>query len=195
MSQYTDLTAAIVGWTKKSNLSTEMDIAIKNAIRKAHNAGKFARDLVTVDLTGLTIQQIQAIDYTNAVNFERFRQLCTIGPTGVDFQYDIVNVLDLFDSDHYARDDIAYIVGTEINVRAASPTDALTLRYYRRPDLAVIADLNDWIVDQHFDLISLWATSSVLTVMNEKEIASRVDNLAALSYADLIADSVESQGR
>lgn len=194
MSQYTELIDGILVWTKKPLLTAEMDLAIRNAINAAHRADKFPRDLVSVDITGLEPTRIQSINYT-ATPFERFRMLAAVGPTGVDLGYNVVDALDLFDQDGYARENIAYVAGTNINIRAVAPATELTVQYYQRPDLSDLTELNDWIVDAHQDLIVLWAAASILTIINEQEIKTRVEKLAVIAYQNLLSDAIESGGR
>lgn len=197
MSQYTDLFADIVSWTNRPEKTAETNLAIKQAIRAAHKAGNWYRDLATATLTNVPIQQIQEIDFTDTAKFTRFKQIATIKPTGREnFQYKVVDVLDLVDQDGYDRYDVAYVVGNIINIRAAAPTDAITCVYYQRPDIPTNLDtLNDWIVDAHYDLIVLWAAASVLANTGEQEIKTRVEGLAKVEYMALIADNQLADGR
>lgn len=191
---YTNIVAGVVAWTNRPDLTVEMDMAIKNAVNTAHRAGKFVRDIVTVQLTGQTIEQIQTIDYTQAP-FVNYRQLHSIGPTDLDVLYTIHDSLDLFDQDDYARTNIAYVIGTNIHVRAKAPVDALTVRYYARPNITDVTMLDDWIADTYTDLIILWAAATVLAAVNEQEVKSRVENLAVVAVSDMISDALQSQGR
>lgn len=193
MSQYTDLVEQISVWTNRPELTAEMNTAIVAAVNKAHRAGHFPRDLVEVTVAVEPVQ-IQTVDYT-AAPFVRYRHLATIGPASYEYNYTVVESLDLFDVDGYARRDIAYVAGSLINIKAAAPVDSLKITYWQRPKVSPIAELNDWIVADHFDLIVLWAAASVLATVGENEIKTRVEALAALHYADLKADSVESAGR
>ncbi len=193
MSQYTDLVDAIVSWTNRPELVAEMNTAIAAAINKAHRAGHFPRDLVYVDVD-VAVEQIQTIDYT-AAPFVRFRHLASVKPYAIEFEYDPVSALDLFDVDGYARTNIVYVVGNMINVKANAPANKVTVGYWQRPLVTPVTDINDWIVESHFDLITLWSAASVLSASGEQEIKTRVEALAALHYADLKADSVETEGR
>ena len=191
---YNSLIEDIVGWTNRPDLVPEMNMAIRNAVRTAHRAGKFVRDIVTVELPAVTIEQIQQIDYT-ALPFVRYRQLHSVGPTELDMMYSSVDSLDLFDVDGYARTNVVYVIGTVIHVRANAPVSKVRVRYYQRPDVDDVTNISDWIADVHRELIVLWAASTVLTAINETDIKGRVEKLAALAYTDMIEDSLEGHGR
>ena len=97
MTIYSDVYAGVRGWTKRPSLATETNLAIAQAVRTAHRSGKFWRDLVTVTLAGLPLDQIQQIDLAALV--PNFRKIARVAPTGYDGNYDGVDVSDLFDQD------------------------------------------------------------------------------------------------
>lgn len=195
MSQYTDLIAGILSWTNRPDLQVEMDTGIRNAVRTAHRAGKFARDLVTVNLTEQVVQQIQEVDFSTTP-FVRFRQVATVRPTEREQEYLPVEVLDLFDPDGYARTNVFYVIGNKINIRAEVPVDKITINYYQRPDVGTdLTLLNDWIIDEYQDLIILWAAATVLAAAGEQEVKTRVETLAKLEYQNLVSDALQSAGR
>jgi putative exporter of polyketide antibiotics len=189
MSLYTDIFAGVVTWTNRPDLTAETDLAIKQAIRTAHRAGSFPRDLQSAAITGLSLDQIQSIDLTTVA--PDFRQVATLGPTGLDLQYNPILVTDLFDQDAYPRTDVFWGIGTAIMVRAAVPVAAMTLVYYKQPVVSPIADTTSWIADIHQDLIILWAAATVLSFIGEQEVKARVEALAKLAYSDLVEDSLE----
>jgi hypothetical protein len=158
MSLYTDIVAAVIQWTSRPDLTAETDLAIRQAVRSAHKAGTFYRDLATVSLTGLATDQIQAIDLSTAA--PDYRKLAYVKPTNYDLKYEEVGVLDLFDQDKYLRSDVFYVVGNTLNIRAASPSSTITLVYYRNPTLTPLSALDSWIATNHQDLIVCWAAAA-----------------------------------
>lgn len=188
MSIYTEIRDGVFAWTNRSDLTTETDTAIRQAIRTAHRSGSFYRDLVILPLTALPTDQTQIIDLSSAA--PDFRQLATCGPTGYDFQYDVTDISDLFDADKYPKTDICYGVGTNLMIRASSPVQDVTLTYWKNPVVSPIASTDSWIADMHQDLIILWAAATVLTMIGEQEIKTRVEALAKLAMQDLIEDSL-----
>lgn len=194
MSQYTELVTDILAWTNRPDLTAEMNLGIKNAIRAAHRAGKLVRDLVTVQVP-LELAQIQSIDLT-AAPFTKVRQVLTVKPTDVDREYTGVDVLDLYDVDGYARTNIFYQIGTTLHIRADVPVELVDINYWQQPTIPTdLTTLNDWIVEEYSDLIVLWAAATVLAAAGEQEVKTRVEGLAKIAYDDFIADNLQTVGR
>ena len=189
MSLYTDIVADIVRWTNRPDLTVEMDIAIRQALRAAHKAGTFYRDLVNLPLTGLaTDQPTQSIDLSAVA--PTYRALALIKPTNYELRYEETHILNLFDPDKYYKTDVFYIVGNTLTLRPAVAVPDVTLIYYRNPTLFPIASIDSWIATQHTDLVVCWAAASVLAMMNEQEIKTRVEAIAAISLKQLIAEAL-----
>jgi len=187
VSLYTDIRDGVFLWTNRPTLVNETDAAIKQAVRAAHKSGSFYRDLQIVAATGLPLDRIQTIDLSTAT--PRYRQLAYVKPTAVlDQYYSEVSILDLLDQEGYAKENVFWGVGTNLMVRAYAPVDSITLCYYTYPDLTTISTLNDWIAAEHTDLIILWAAASILAMIGEQEIKTRVEALAGNARQDLIED-------
>lgn len=195
MSLYTEIQADVFSWTNRKLMVTETDMAIRQAIRKAHRAGSFYRDLQTIALTGLsTASAVQTIDLSSACPL--YRQLYTVKPVGSDsIQYDDADIRELLDMDGYPKTDIFWVVGTTLSIRPRALSDSVEITYYKRVNVDTLATLDDWLATEHKDLIVLWAAATILTLVGEQEIKTRVENLAKLAYDDLIGDSVEFIGR
>jgi hypothetical protein len=187
MSTYSDIFDGVVAWTNRPSLVAETNLAIRQAVRSAHRAGTFPKDLGTVDLT-VTTDQIQQIDLSSAV--PDLRAIARVYPTDLDYEYKEVQVLDLFDNDGYARTDVFWLIGTNLMIRAAAPYSALSLCYYRNPVVSPIEDIDSWIARDHQDLVILWAAATVLTFIGEQEIKTRVEQLAGSALRDLVSESL-----
>jgi hypothetical protein len=187
MSTYTDIFDGVVAWTNRPSLVAETNLAIRQAVRTAHRAGTFPKDLCTLPLT-VSTDQVQQIDLSSVA--PDLRAIARVFPTDLDYEYKEVQVLDLFDNDGYARTDVFWLIGTNLMVRAAAPYSALSISYYRHPVLAPIENLSSWIAIEHQDLIILWAAATVLTFIGEQEIKTRVEQLAGGALRDLVSDSL-----
>lgn len=195
MSTWTDLVDEVKTITNRSDLDGETNIAVRNAIRTAHKSGKYWRDLVQVNvpLAVDSSNPLQSIDLSAVA--PRFRQMATLKYRDYDIFLKDVTIDDLLDTDDYPRVNIYYGLGATVKIRAETQQDNYTMTYYQYPVVFPQDNLSSWIVDEHRDLIVLWAASTVLATVGEQEIKGRIDQLAAVCYADLQQDNLEIRGR
>lgn len=193
MSIYTDIRDGVFEFTNRTDLTAETDAAIRQAVRTAHKAGSFWRDLVELNLTGQdTTEALQTIDLS--VSAPSFKQLAHIGPTDSNVRYTPVDIKDLLDPEYKVfKTDVCYGMGTNLVIRPAAASEDITMVYWAFPTVSPIADLDSWIASKFPDLIICWASATVLTLIGEQEIKTRVEALAKLEYQALIADNLQIQ--
>lgn len=192
MSIYTDIRDGVFSFTNRPDLTAETDAAIRSAIRTAHSAGSFWRDLVSLPIVGQDITQVtQTIDLSAVA--PDFKQLAYIGPTGTAGYYDPVDIKDILDSYLQYKTDVCYGLGTNLIIRPAAAVPNLTLVYWKFPTVSPIANLDSWIGAKFPDLIICWAAATVLTLIGENDIKTRVEALAKMDFASLIADNLKIQ--
>lgn len=189
MSLYTDIQAEVFLWTNRSDLVAETDAAIKSAVRTAHCAGLFFRDMVQLNLTGQdTSATVQQIDLSSVA--PNCRGIVTVKPTNADLEYSGVQVTDLFDRDGYSRTNVYWGLGTYLMIRPAAPSPDISIVYTKAPTVTPVTAIDSWIASMYSDLISLLAAASVLAVVGEQEVKTRVENLAGIVMRELIADNL-----
>jgi hypothetical protein len=186
-----DLIGEVNSLTKRPDLVTYSNLALRQAVRTAHKSGKFWRDIVsvTVNIAQDTVQELDIL-----ANTTRFRQAAYVKAGTCDIYYDPVTIDDLLDADKFVRQDIYWAFGSIIKIRACSPQDSYELAYFQYPDVNP-STFNDWIADQHRDLLTMWAAMTVLGSVGEQEIRGNLEKLALLQLADLQQDSLEIVGR
>lgn len=194
MSQYSDLVADLVSYTNRADLTSEMNVAIRRALRAAHLAGKWVFDQVTATVP-VTQEQIQAIDLRDSP-FERLRIVRTVKPTSLDFDYTILDNLDLFDADGIPRSDVAYVVGNTLHIRADYPVDSIDVTYVQLPEIPTNLDeLDDWILETYPDAITLHAAATVLAMTGEQEIKTRIEGMLRDAWMELKQDALSGAPR
>ena len=192
MPTWSSLQSEVYTHTNRPDLAAETLAAVKSAVRTAHKSAKYWKDLVTTPLVGIdTSTAIQSIPLSALT---RPRSIATVQVTGQDIFLEPVTIDDLVDADGYVRTNKFWGLGAELKLRAANPVSAYTLCYYQWP-LTDATNVTSWIVDNYPDLISFWAASTVLGIVGESEIRSRMDALAAIEFADLQQDNIEVIGR
>jgi hypothetical protein len=196
MPTWAELQSEVYTWTNRPTQIAETTLALKSAIRTVHKSGKFWRDLTKQNTGTLTLAALQPVSLT-ALS-PRFRQMAYVKSTVQDLYLDPVTIDDQLDHNRLQRQNIYYGMGAEIMVRAANPEEAYECAFYTYPDMAFVTNgtsSTDWIYNDFQDLVVLWAASTILATIGEQEIKSRVDQLAAIMFADLIQDNLEVVGR
>lgn len=188
MSIYSEIVAGVVAWTNRPEATAEIDLAIRQAVRAAHNSGKFFKDLNTLSVTGLTTSQIQTIDLASSAPL--YRRLATVKPTGYDVEYKETDILNLFDNDRFPRTDVYWLVGNTLTIRAAAAVPDITVTYYKNPTTSPISSLDSWIGNEYQDLIICWAAATILNLVGEQEIKVRAEAIAAVGLRDLLANNL-----
>lgn len=193
MTVYTDIRDGVFEFTNRTDLTAETDAAIRQAVRTAHKAGSFWRDLVSLALTNQdTTQSLQTIDLS--VSAPTFKQLAHIGPTDSEVRYTPVDIKDLLDPEYKTfRTDVCYGMGHNLIIRPAACSANITMVYWSFPTVSPIASLDSWIATKFPDLITCWAAATIFALINEQEVKTRVEALAKIEYQSLIADNLQIQ--
>ena len=197
MPTLAQLQTEVYTWTNRSTLSAETTLALRQAIRAAHKAAKFWRDLVVTTVTGVPVNAVQSLDIPTQIH-ARFRQAAYVKTPATEQYLDAVAIDDQRDHNGLQKQNIYYGLDTTLAIRAASPADSYEIGAYVYPDITFLsntANSTDWIFNEHQDFVVLYAASTVLALIGEQEIKSRVDQLMAGALADLRSDNIEIYGR
>lgn len=193
MSLWTDLVAEVIAVTNRPDLTAEIDLGLRQALRTAHKSAKFWRDLAVVPVTGLALDALQQIPI--AANLPQFRQAIYVKSNVTDKFYDPVDITDLVDSYGALKLNTYYGVGTTINIRSSAPEDAYEIAYYKYPIVSPKDNMDSWIATDYGDLLVALTGSLVLGMVGEQEIKATLDKFVAIGMQDLISDNLEIQGR
>lgn len=198
MPTWAELQGEVYAWTNRPTMVAETTAALKSAIRTVHKSGKFWRDLVLVTPTGLdTSAALQSLDIP-AVVHPRMRQVAYVKIPATGEYLDAVTIDDQLDHNRLQKQNVYYGIGNSLVIRAVAPQDSYEIAAYTYPDMAFAsssANSTDWIYNEFQELVVLWSASTILSMIGEQEIKSRVDQLAQIMFADLIQDNLEVQGR
>lgn len=193
MALWDDLRAEVIKWTNRPALINETDLALRFSIRAAHRTGKYWRDLTTVQSVPAS-QQIQQINLADEC--PGMRQIAYVKGFNSDLYLKPVEILDLLDSDGFARTNVYWAVGNYLNVRPYGSFDTgYEICYYQQPAATEDTVTGDWLTSQYQDVPVLMAASTVLRVVGEADIKAGVDAMLALAIADLQQDNIEVIGR
>ena len=196
MPTWAELQAEVYTWTNRPTQVAETTVALKSAIRTVHKSGKFWRDLAKTTTAALPLDAQQSVLVTDL--HPRFRQMAYVKSATQDVYYDPVTIDDQLDHNRLQKQNIYYGMGNGVIIRAASPESQYECAFYTYPDMAFVTsggNSTDWIYSDFQELVCLWAASTILATIGEQEIKSRVDQLAAIMFADLQQDNIEVVGR
>lgn len=194
MATWAEMVAEIYERTKRPDLVSETAQHLKLATRTAHKSGKYWRDLTTVTVSSLPLDQVQEITLSTAA--PRMRAVASIySAANNKLEYKPITAAELLDEDGYLRVNVYWGFGSVIRLRAAAPEASVLLSYYQYPVVAPEASYSSWIAEEHSDLLVNLASSSLLASVGEQEIARRIDSLIVLQLADLQQDNLEIVGR
>jgi hypothetical protein len=192
---FAELVTEVILWTKRPDLVSATNSAIRRNTLKWHRKEKWARDLVTI--TGIANptpgQAIAVIPI--ASNFPRFRQFASVRVDQNTRPLDALQLDDNYDLDGYARNNVYLVAGTNLNIKAAGG-GFLTIdaSYYQDP-IAVSAGYSSWIADDYPDLIACGAAAEILAFDNESEIYKAAKASEAEQFTLLRANNLETEAR
>jgi hypothetical protein len=171
----TELTAEVVAWTNRPDLTANIQSAIRRVTLALHRKHSFWRDLAAVDKTALN--QVDSVPLTD---FTRFRGLSHVIDKMNGRPLDIVIADDLWDSlTGRQRTNIVFAAGNTLNISLSSASNLVTFYYFQDPDIAA-GTYSSWIADTQPDAIISGAVARVLSERGETAIS----NVAMAAYRE-----------
>ncbi|TXH08470.1 MAG: hypothetical protein E6R04_10610 [Spirochaetes bacterium] len=193
MALWDDLVTEIGDITNRSELTAEIAICLRQAIRNAHRSHKFWKDLAVVSVTGLSADSVPQT-FSIATKLPNFRQVAYVKSGSAEKYFKQVTIEDLLDTYGIARTDVYYAYGDTFVVRPYAAETSYDVCYYKQPILSPTSAVDSWIASEYRDVTVAWAASSLLATVGEQEIKSRMDQLTAVGFAQLVQDNVELDG-
>jgi hypothetical protein len=196
MTAFTDLLANVYTLTNRPDLVAETTLAIKAATLKLHRLDYFAKDLYEVELTFPTSSYFQTLVYASTVPLFRtakyLRKYDAVGLTaGKELKaVPIEKVLDSYGID---RVDVYYLAGTAIQIRSSTQEQYFLFGCYLSPNVDTV-NYASWIYNEYPYAIVYSAASIVLSAIHQDELAAKMDKLAAVEIAEIIASNLETIG-
>ena len=167
--------------TGRSDLTAETKSAIKSATLKCHQVDYFPKDIKEVQVN------IPSPDYTVQIDLMSldtlFRSIKYIRKYDVaegeasDF-FEILTPEELLDSYGLERTNVAYLAGTNINIKSSTKDSDMILGYYALPDITD-AGFSSWVADQYPYAIIYEASRIVFTSISMPEEARNMARLFA----------------
>lgn len=190
------LITEVYGLTNRPDRVAETKSAVKAATLKMHQMDYWDRDLFETGIQFPASGFYQNFDYVNALPRWRaakyFRPCDSISyvPYG---KFDIITPDQIFDSYNRERVNVAYLSGTNFNIKSALPFKYMLVGCYLNPDITD-SGYSSWIADQHPYAI-IYEAARILfknVGLDAEEVAFR--NLVAEQALVLQTSNIQSVG-
>lgn len=147
----TEMTDAVYGITRRSDLVSNTFVGIQYATLKAHNSDYFYRDLFESGLTFTTSDYLQQFDYKTLVPrwralkyLRKFDTSATPAPGTPGKFFEILTPDNILDDYSIHKEDICYVAGGLIQIRSSTAIQNALFGCYRHPDVTQ-ATYSSWI--------------------------------------------------
>ena len=168
MTTFADMQEAVIVQTKRPELVTLTDSAIRMATIRAHHVDFFSRDAAEQVLTFTPDTTLQFTDFANIyTTVARLRTLDFMQATDITAPYTPTENLeyvndykDFWDQDNCLRSSVFTLRGRTLRVRFAVATGRALLNYYQNPD-TTSATYSSWIADNHKEELAMWAAGII----------------------------------
>ena len=176
MTTIVELRDLTIELTKRPELVSLTESAVRTATLRAHHTDFFRRDLKVANfsytLTGCCFYDFPDIS-TVCERLRTLKNVYTITTTGLQTeQLDYRESDDLYDADGILRPYIYTLVGDTLRIFPVNATGALSVYYFQNPNVAAGA-YSSWIADTYPDDLAGWAAAIVMSRTGFLELADR----------------------
>lgn len=190
----TSLVQDVYTLTNRPDLVGETTLAVRNATLKAHNSDYFYKDIFETGIVFDYAQMQQSLEYKTLIPRWRalkyFRRYDNNTP-GVFFA--VVTPEDLLNSYSVHKENVCYVAGMELQVRASSDLQYALLGCYLRPDVTTDGFCS-WIADEQPAAIIYEAAATVFKAIGADEQNATYRDLAAQEYRQLQTTNIQAVG-
>lgn len=198
MSQFSDLLAEVYTITNRSDLVAETSLALRQATLAAHRSDVYPGDMTEVLITP-TAASVFSLDIPTL--FPNWRQFAYIRPydpdtdSPADYLLEFILPDGIFDEYLVAKVNVAYVAGTNLNIKLAADYGGFLVGYYQNPVLSPDASYSSWIATQHPACIIIDAAARVMHLIGYEDAASRLKKLGEMELALFRQSNLEAMGR
>lgn len=193
---FQDMRDAVIANTKRPELVTLTDNAIRMATIRAHSVDFFPRDLTSfVALYSVPTALQLFVDIADLYTSAPFlrtpknimgEDLATLQPVEI-LEY-VTELKDFWDNDKQLRTSVFTQMGDTLRARFAGPTGRATVYYYRMPD-TTLESYSSWIANAHKEELAMWAAGIVWARSGFMEQARTVKEEHVNPFKDFLVAS------
>jgi len=193
-----ELVAEVVTYTSRPDLADKTLSAVKAATLKMHHTDYYGRDLVEQEIDFAFVLNAHIYDYT--VGFPQFRALKylryldkTVSPNVKGDFFQIIEPEQIVDGYNVTRENIVYLSGTALIVKALTAFQYGWVSYYKHP---VITDIGytSWIAVEHPYAIVYEAARTICKFVGKLDAAASLERSLQEEVALLKMTAVQLRG-
>lgn len=186
---FAEIKAEVISLTRRPDLDTQTDSAIKNATLKAHTSDFFYKDIREIAVQFGTYQFVQNFLPTDVL--PRFRKAKYIrrwsgdADTGQPLNFfEPIQIENSLDSYGIIKAEVFYMAGNLLQIRGSSTVDRVLFGAYQYPQITS-AGYDSWIANEAPWAIIYGATRIIMNSIGLQEQASQIEGLMLEEYNTL----------
>lgn len=203
MADFASLVEDVYTLTNRRDLINQTALAVKSATLQLHRRDFFAKDLFETALAFGTADYLQSIDYRTLFPQHRsLKYIRKLDPTVIsnptygegDF-FNIITPDQVLDEYNQTRNDVAYVAGSNIQLRSSTRLQYVSIGIYVNPIVATPETYNSWIALEAPMAIVYLATSIIQAAsLRDNAAASANINLANVEMVEVINSNILNIG-
>lgn len=196
MTTFADMQTQVIANTKRPELVTLTDSAIRMATLRAHQVDFFSRDqgnsqlTYTVPSSGqpyvdipniyTTVPQLRTPDFLQSLD------TTTLYPSE-NLEY-VVDFKNFWDEYNVLRQSVFTLLGSTLRVNSAANTGKFQFYFYNNP-VVTDAGYSSWIADLYKEELAMWAAAIIWMRSGFQEIAASTQRDVILPFKELLVTS------
>lgn len=194
---FAEMVAEVISITRRPDLQTKIEAAVKASTLKAHQSDYFFNDLTEVAVEFDAARFIQ--NFRPKDILPRYRQVkyMRIWDGGADpeakatFFLENIHIEDAIDGYGYDKLNVFYMAGDLLQIRARCKVEHILMGAYRHPQVTEVG-FDSWIADEYPYAIIYDAARAIFFATNFQEQASQMRALVSEEYGILKLSNVDT---
>lgn len=194
MTTFAELYAATVEQTKRPELQSITEAAIRTAVLRAHHVDFFSRDLKTGILEYSVSSSAQFYDFASVssqlARLRTIKFIYEISETGLPVQKLTFNdPSEMLCDDGCLKTGVYHLLGDTLRIYPVQATGRIEVYYYANPTIVGNTTLQSWIADEYKDDLARWAAGIVFARSGFNEMANKYTEDFIRPFKDTLIQS------
>jgi hypothetical protein len=193
---FAELVAEVTQITKRPDLNSQIESAVKAATLKAHQSDYFFNDLIELAVEFDEARFIQTFDPKQVV--PRFRQAKYIRLWEGDINgyakefLQHIQIEAAMDNYNYIRTNVFYMAGAFLQIRGTQPVEKVLFGAYQHPLITPAESYSSWIANEYPYAIIYEAARAIFLQIGFQEQSASMRSLVQEEYAVLGISNVDA---